>query len=100
MSTQFTNLETIEVIENLNRENRKLKKELRELHITNSLIKILKETQMTKDEESLKDHEIGIKIITVLNLELNKNGFVDTGWGPKTPEGIALCIKRLIYGEI
>jgi len=57
---------------------------------------------MENEEDIIRqeNHETGLQIISVLNLTLNKDGFIKTGWGPKTPEGLTLCIRKLIYGEI
>ena len=51
---------------------------------------------MTSSEDFEKFEKIGLEIIELLGLKVNKIGRVDTGWGDKTPTGLARTLKRII----
>ena len=41
-------------------------------------------------------HELGLKLIEILQLKVKSNGRVETTWGDKTPPGLALTVKRIM----
>ncbi len=50
------------------------------------------------DDQTIRffGHQIGLKLIEVLGLEVKANGRVDTSIGDKTPMGLTRTIKSII----
>ena len=53
-----------------------------------------------RDILDAEDHQLGINIIDLLGLKMNRANRVDTSWGDKTPAGLTRTLRRIIEGEI
>lgn len=46
--------------------------------------------------QDVNNIELGLRIVDLLGIRVNKNGRINTSWGDKTHLGLALTIKRVI----